>query len=375
VRKIFDIKNSHHTKKVLHRKLLINFIVIFFIFELLLNPFSAASFTSSDGLDGDTKTTDSGGSPPAVGDLPSDSGSGMVVNDNTSTDTNSDSSVVDDTNTDSSNDVDDTPTDTNSDSSVVDDTNTDSSNDMDDGSTDSSSANLTVEESSTNSSGKSLFYDDFYYAPNERIVSTDEIVSKTENSIGDLMSGVEKEIQIESFEDINSVKLTPSIDLEGVKVTIIKLKDKPEEIIDPPKKNTSVYKYLDIKLSTNDTFVDEEEINSLEFNFKVEKTWIAYNEIDIATVKLIRYHDGVWQNLSTTLNSENDTCIFYTAASPGFSTFAVVGSKVVEKSESYGTDDISIPWSIIIAFIMTLTIMLVFILFKARYIYLKDDSK
>ncbi len=310
--------------------------------------------TTSDGADGNTKTTDSGCSTIVEEDTPTDSDSGSTVVDDTPTGTNSDSS-----------DVDENPTDTSGNSYVV-----------DDKTTDTSSNSLIVDNKSTNSSGISLFDDDtFYYAPNERIVSTNEIVSISENTLGDLSSGIEKEVKIESSVDIDSVKLTPSTNLEEVKVTIIKLKEKPEEIIDPPKKNVSIYKYLDIKLIANDTFIDEEEINSLEFNFKVEKTWITENHIDRTTIKLIRYHDGVWQNLSTTLNNENETCIYYTAASPGFSTFAVVGSKVVEKSESYGSDDISIPWSIIIAFIMTLTIMLVFILFKARYIYLKDDNK
>ena len=368
MRRIKSIINRSLNKKILNRKLLINFIVVFLLLELLFIPFSVASFTSKDGMDGNTKTADSGTSPPAVGDEPSDSTDNSIVVGNTSSDTNGDTTVLDDN-----------PTDTSSDSTYVDNTATDSNGDSylaDDKSSDSSGDNFVFDDKTTNSSDSSLINDDnFQYAPNERVVSTDEIVSKTENTLGNLASGVEREVKFESCEDIESVKLTPATDLEEVKVTVIKLKEKPEEIIDPPKKNVSVYKYLDIKLSTYDTFIDEKEISSLEFDFKVEKTWITENEIDKETVKLIRYHDGVWQNLSTILDNENETYIYYTAVSPGFSTFAVVGSKVVEKSESYGSDDVSIPWSIIFAFIIVLTIMLVFILFKARYIYLKDENK
>ena len=50
-------------------------------------------------------------------------------------------------------------------------------------------------------------------------------------------------------------------------------------------------------------------------------------------------------------------------------------SEGLERSESYTSEDMSIPWTIIIAFITSLTIILVVILFKARYIYRKDDSK
>ena len=375
-------KDSIHrnlNKKIHHRKLFLNFLVFFLILELLFLPLSAASFTTSDGLDGNTKTTCSDNTPPAMGNETSNSGD--------------ESTVTGDTTTDGSTNLDDTSTNTNTDSTVVDDTSTDSGentynvNDKtsdssgnsyvkDNEPTDSNDNSIVINDKTSDSSGYTNVDDnDVFYAPNERIVKSDEIVSISENTLGDLSSGIETEVNIEYFDDIDSVKLTPAKNLEEVKITVIKLKDKPEEIIDPPKKNVSIYKYLDIKLISNETYVDEDEINKLEFKFKVEKSWINNNKIEKSTIKLIRYHDGVWQNLSTTLGSENESFIYYIAVSPGFSTFAVVGSKVVEKSESYSSDEMNIPWSIIFAFIISLTIMLVFILFKARYIYLKDDSK
>jgi len=372
VRKNLIINNKPVTKKVLHRKIFINFIVIFFILELLFIPFSAANLTS---LDGGTKTTDSGSTTTPVGDLPSEPDTSTTEKDDTSTSSNEETTVIEDTTTDTS-----------SDSSIAKDTSTytsDNTNTLDDKTYDSSDASyveedmlndLIIYDNTTNLYDKSI-YDNLYYAPNERIVPEDEIVSKTENTLGDLTSGIEKVVILETREDIDSVRLTPSTDLENVTVTVIKLRDKPEEIINPLQKNGTIYKYLDIKLIANETFIDEVEIDSLEFEFKVEKTWINENEIDKKTIKLIRYHDGFWQNLSTILYSENETYIYYKSISPGFSTFAVVGSKVIEKNESYGADDLSIPWSIIIAFIMSLTIMLILILFKARYIYLKDESK
>ena len=380
MRRTFNINNRHLCKSLLNKKLLINLIVLFFVLELLLMPFTVASLTSSDGFDGFSKTSDSDNNPPAVGAAPSDSDSSTVVNDDTSTNSDSGTDVVDDTKTDTNSDsttVDSTPTDTTDNTYTTNDKTSDSSSDsyvVDDKSMDSDDSNLLLDKNLTDSPDKTLLDDTSYYAPNERIVSTDEIVTKTENTLGDLTSGIETDIKLKSSADIDSVKLTPSTDLENVTVTVIKLKDKPEEIIEPPEKNVTIYKYLDIKLIANYTFIDEEEISSLEFKFKVEKTWVADNNIDKYTVKMIRYHDGVWQNLSTELINENETSISYTVESPGFSTFAVVGSKVIEKSESYGSDDVSIPWSIIIAFIMILTIMLVFILFKARYIYLKEDK-
>jgi PGF-pre-PGF domain-containing protein len=343
-------------------------------------PFAVADFSLPKVTDDSSKTSDSGTALPAVGDESTDSGSEIVVKDDTSTTSDSGSADVDNTKTDTNSGtttVDDTST-VSTDSTIVNSDKTSSSSDgssvISDKSTNSSTSDIILDDVEIDSSVKTLIDDVSYIAPNERIVTADEIITKTENIVGDISSGVVKEVVLESSYDIKSVKLMTSSNLEDVKVTVIKLKDKPEEIIEPPKKNATIYKYLDIKLSANDTFIDEEELDTVEFNFKVEITWIAENYIDKSTIKLIRYHDGVWQNLSTTLSGENDTCITYIALSPGFSTFAVVGSKVIEKGESYGSDDVGIPWSIIIAFVMTLSIMLVFILFKARYIYLKEEK-
>ncbi|UCF49237.1 MAG: PGF-pre-PGF domain-containing protein [Thermoplasmatales archaeon] len=371
MRKIYNFNNKHLTKRILHKKFLINFIVFFLILEFLLIPFSVTSLVLTDNPDGDEmstpslptvddSTTNSGGDSSSKDEAPAGSDDKSSA-DNTSNGSSDDSSVVNDTSTEPSDDdiiVDDKISDSSDGSSIEDDLSNESSLD-----------NLIDDKND------SLVDDNLTYAPNERNVSTDEIVSISENTLGDLSSGMETEVNIEYFEDIDSVTLTPATDLEEVKVTIIKLKDKPEEIIDPPKKDVSVYNYLDIKLVANDTYVEEDELESLEFKFKVEKSWIYNNKVDRSTIKLIRYHDGIWQNLSTTIISENESYIYYTSQSPGFSTFAVVGSKVVEKGESYSSDNVNIPWSIIIGFILLLTIMLIFILIKARYIYLKDESK
>ena len=219
--------------------------------------------------------------------------------------------------------------------------------------------------------------DNSSYAPNERLVPVKEIVSMTEYEMENLSSEEEKEATLENSEEtsICSVDFTAATNLKKVNVTVIKLKDKPEEIIEPPKKNISVYKYLDIKLTADDEYVEEDNIKSLKFKFKVEQTWITDNNIDKVTIILIRYHDGEWQNLSTTLTSEDETYIYYEAESPGCSTFAVVGSKVVEKGEAFETDEPEIPWIVIIGFIIAAIVTLLIVLFKARYIYLGEDFK
>ncbi len=364
MRREFNKIERHFTNKIIHNRLIINFFLIFLLFEFVFLPFAAMSSTSFNGLDTDMKTNDSSG------DLVSDS----VSTEEFAVESESDSISTIDSNMDSIV-VDEKTYYPDENTKIVEDT-TYESGDLEtvyDKNYDSSGNLLLVDNEPSDSTDISIIETDkVYFAPNERVVPTEEIISIAENILGDLSSGIEKEVKIEYFQEVESVKLTPVKNLKEVKVTIIKLKDKPEEIVDMPIENTSIYTYLDIKLISDDNYIEEKDIQTLEFKFKVEKAWINSNKIDKSTVKLIRYHDGEWQNLSTILDTENETCIYYIAESPGCSTFAVVGKKVVEKDEAYGSE-LTIPWSIIFAFIILLTLILVIIIIKARYIYLKDD--
>ena len=215
------------------------------------------------------------------------------------------------------------------------------------------------------------------FTPNERIVPIEEISSKVEKEFGNVSSGETKEIITENSKEeivITEVQFTAAKNLTDVKVTVIELKDKPENISLSLKKNESVYHYLDIKLTSNEEYVTEDDIETLTFIFKIEKFWITENNIDKKTILLMRYHDGEWQNLSTKLLSENETCIVFEAETLGCSTFAVVGSTLVEIPEPYVTKTPEIPWTVVIGVITSTTIILVTVLFKARYIYFEEDS-
>jgi hypothetical protein len=71
--------------------------------------------------------------------------------------------------------------------------------------------------------------------------------------------------------------------------------------------------------------------------------------------------------------SENETCISFEAETPGCSTFAVVGSTLVEIPEPYVSETPEIPWMVIIGVITSTIIILVTVLFKARYIYFEES--
>lgn len=212
---------------------------------------------------------------------------------------------------------------------------------------------------------------------NERDVSTEEIALQVEGEVSSVSIGTVTQFITTEFEDdigVEKVQLVTNRDLSEVKVSIIQLKQKPDDVPLTLRKNQSVYQYLDIKLTENDNYVSDEDINSLNFTFKVAASWIEENNIDKNTVVLIRYHDGEWLNLSTKLLSENDTYFVFVAETEGCSTFAVVGSSLVEISEPYVTETPDIPWTFIVGITSATTFLLGFILFKARYIYFGEDE-
>jgi len=202
------------------------------------------------------------------------------------------------------------------------------------------------------------------------------IVSKVERELGNISKGERKKITTENSEKVSicSVDFTPSADLGEVKLSVTKIEGKPEDIIEEPTIiNQTIYVYLDIKLISDEGYVGENKTESMKFEFKVARTWINENNIDKETVILKRYHDE-WQTLTTKLLSEDDTYIYYEAETPGLSTFAVVGSELVESSASYVEEVPEMPWILNIGIIASSSTMLFVVIFKARYIYLDEED-
>jgi len=122
------------------------------------------------------------------------------------------------------------------------------------------------------------------------------------------------------------VSFTPKQDLENVEFSLEKLKEKPTEIVDEATQlydgEGEVYSYLDIKLTADGNYVSD-ELESMSFEFEVEKAWLKANEYDPKHVKFVRYHDG-WQELEIDPDSikEEGEYYYFTAETPGLSTFA-----------------------------------------------------
>ena len=90
-----------------------------------------------------------------------------------------------------------------------------------------------------------------------------------------------------------------------------------------------VYQYLNITPQN----IEDNDLQSVKLKFRVEKAWIADNNIDENTVSLNRYHNGVWNRLTTDKVSEDSIYLYYQTETPGFSVFAVTGEQKFAPAE------------------------------------------
>jgi len=88
--------------------------------------------------------------------------------------------------------------------------------------------------------------------------------------------------------------------------------------------------YFDVTVS------DSSSIQSATIHFKVLKTLVAALGIDIDNITLMRENSltGTWTELTTTLENEDENYYYFSATTPGFSCFVVVG--VVQADFSVG---------------------------------------
>lgn len=190
------------------------------------------------------------------------------------------------------------------------------------------------------------------------------------------------------------LEVIPAANISNVDATIVDHGlNKPDDVPKNPTiedigdnktlENMSIFRFVNITLKSNDAPVEESNINKTEIVFKVKNEWIEDNEINKTTITMLRYHNNSWQKLNTTYLEPANPLIEYSyflSTTSGFSTFAVVGSKVVEKGKTLDKpEDEPIPWPYIIGFIIAAVVALIIILFKTKLIYVEeveiDDKK
>ena len=170
---------------------------------------------------------------------------------------------------------------------------------------------------------------------------------------------------------IEKIEFKAASTQQNVELSVKNLKEKPIEI--KTEMNTSqcseIYEYLDIKLVSNQTYIGETGIQTMNFTFTINKSWIQSKNIDKKSVVLMRYHNDTWQSLNTNYVNETNKTVRFIADTPGLSIFAVVGDKVVEDSDEIIIESTSFPWWMPASVIFISTVSLGVVLVKKRFVY------
>ncbi len=125
---------------------------------------------------------------------------------------------------------------------------------------------------------------------------------------------------------ITSIQIKTVNVVSNLQITAEKLDAMPGQVVDAAP--GAVNQYLKITVPN----LSASDIEKVTIDFKVEKSWITANAVGADTVALYRYEKtDQWNKLATTKGKEDATHIFYQAVSPGFSFFAIAGTKTGEK--------------------------------------------
>jgi len=143
-------------------------------------------------------------------------------------------------------------------------------------------------------------------------------------TIPSIAVGKSATVDINKTEDVAISKIVIDVknSVNNIQVVVAKIAGKPASITQEV--SGKIYHYIEI----NKTNITDASINKTTIRFKVEKTWLTTNNINDSTVALYRFSDNSWNKLETTKMGEisGDTeNIYYEAASPGLSVFAISG--------------------------------------------------
>ena len=104
---------------------------------------------------------------------------------------------------------------------------------------------------------------------------------------------------------------------QNVTITVTKLEGQPAEVTVTLSGN--VFQFIEVDAEN----LPDTNIRAAEISFTVRKDWLAQNLASRDDVRLYRFHNGNWQELSTQVTGETDDEVEYSASTSGFSTFAI----------------------------------------------------
>ena len=155
-----------------------------------------------------------------------------------------------------------------------------------------------------------------------KVTITDE--NKAKITIRSISANTVQNIPVNETYIVQKISIKPTETLKNVEIKIERVP--PLENIPHP--TGEVFEYLkvdEINITNNQTDV-------ANITFKISKTWVAENNINISTVSLTRYTTQ-WDKLTTIKVNETTSDLIYTAISPGLSVFAIIGETIKPTEE------------------------------------------
>jgi PGF-pre-PGF domain-containing protein len=118
----------------------------------------------------------------------------------------------------------------------------------------------------------------------------------------------------------------------GKTTTIVEML-KNKSTLTPDAPEGEVYKYLNIWVG-NGGYGTEKNIENAVVCFRVDKSWIQDKNINQSSITLNRYSEKKWNKLQTSLLKQDDSYLYFTARTSGFSSFAITGKMVVKEADN-----------------------------------------
>jgi PGF-pre-PGF domain-containing protein len=114
----------------------------------------------------------------------------------------------------------------------------------------------------------------------------------------------------------------------GKTTTIVEqLKNKSALVSELPSGET--YKSFNVWVG-NSEYATSKNIENSVIDFRVEKAWLQEKGVERASIALNRYEENVWVQLPVNLAGEDDKYLYFTAATPGFASFAITGKATLQ---------------------------------------------
>ncbi len=121
---------------------------------------------------------------------------------------------------------------------------------------------------------------------------------------------------------ISEVLITPAKNFGTTSIRVEMLKDLSKiEGVTPPE--GIVYKYANIWVGAKELETEEGIIDAF-IGFKVDRSWLAENNLGEGSISLLRWDGSKWVSLETEPRSLDEQFVYYMAKTSGFSPFAIV---------------------------------------------------